>query len=181
MHGVVWPRRAQARRRTTAMPIAAMALRGFTYARGALLSGQRCNTQSGGAMGEMNLAVVQCVLRALLAKAWRRRGCCLGSALELRTGEKESESESESVGEWMAVSSPFRLSSVGRRRRTATTTGRFKSAKGRFSLSKAQFLHHQFSQSVMNFGKPFSPLCKSYMSTTSLLKGVWPNSKWFSN
>ena len=72
-------------------------------------------------MGETNRVAVRCVLRALPAKAQRQHGCCLGSVLELRASEREGESESERVGEWMAVSPPFRLGSAGRRRRTAAT------------------------------------------------------------
>ena len=44
--------------------------------------------------------------------------CC--SALERRTGERESESESELMGEWRAEGSPFWRGKAGRHQGTAT-------------------------------------------------------------
>ena len=58
----------------------------------------------------------------VMAELWARvieRWCC--SALERRVGERESESESERVGEWRAEGSPFWHGRVGQHLRTAAT------------------------------------------------------------
>jgi hypothetical protein len=139
--------------------------RGFTFARWVLLAGRWCSAWCGGAMGEMNWAMVRRRWLARSAKAWRWRHyafLCFGEGRRDRGRAREWVSTPE-CGRPHSPPSSGVQPPCGAQGLPAVGHGcaRQRPVWGLTQVSETRFSALYYSWTVVHFGKPVSPFCRA--------------------